>query len=158
MASSSLSTTSTLSSSHVNPIDLPMTDALPYFDNELDTQPQLRAKVDREIQAELAKIKRDTTDPRLPPPSLDPFAQLPHLAQELDRIGAQGQKTTALDVARFQLLAPEAGLEASDEDWNKALDNAAAQLMYQEGRRTNVELLKRYGGECRSRIDYQHSS
>lgn len=48
---------------------------------------------------------------------------------------------------RFQLPAPQSGLKASEEEWTKAVDNAATQLMHQEGRLTNLELLKRYGGE-----------
>lgn len=128
-------------------LDLPKSDALPYFDNELDTQPQLCSRVDREIQAELAKIKKDPADLRLPPPTVEVFSSHPPLAAELERIGEQGQKTGALDIGRFQLPAPGGGLEASEEEWKKAIDNASTQLMYQEGRMLNIELLKRYGGE-----------
>lgn len=131
-------------------LDLPLTDALPYFDDELDTKPGLRSKVDREIQAEMAKggASLAENDPRLPPRSLR--AAQNGVVSTDDESGA-GVKN-AIDVSRYQLLAPAHGMDASEEEWEAAVKNAASQLMHQEGRLLNLELLKRYGGEyCEAR-------
>lgn len=47
--------------------DLPLNDALPYFDREIETQPGLQSRVEREIQNELAKTPK-VDQSRLPPP------------------------------------------------------------------------------------------
>lgn len=160
------------SSYHSYTSDLPLNDALPYFDREIETQPGLQSRVEREIQNELGKTPK-VDDSRLPPPlevfqvSLglysrclcaiadltDAFIPLtalfqsrPELLAEVERAG-KGEPLKAIDTLRFQLPAPQAGLKASEEEWTKAVDNAATQLMHQEGRLTNLELLKRYGGE-----------
>ncbi|CAO1625813.1 unnamed protein product [Parajaminaea phylloscopi] len=154
-ASSLPAPASAVASSSRYSLDLPTTDALPYFDTEIDTQPQLRNRVEREIQAELAKMTKDTADARLPPASLQPFSDVPHLAQEMQRLGELGQKTSALDTARFKLPAPPGGLDASEEEWDRAINNAAVQLTYQEGRMTNIELLKRFGANSWRLHNYQ---
>lgn len=132
-------------------IDLPLTDALPYFDDELETKPGLASRVQKEVQAEMAKMgssSSSSNDSRLPPPHLSSSSRWD---EELARIGARGEATKAIDVTRFQLAAPAGGAEeADDEEWQKAVDNAAAQLMHQETRLTNIELLKKFGGECQS--------
>jgi pre-mRNA-splicing factor SPF27 len=70
----------------------------------------------------------------------------PELLAEVERAG-RSEPLKAIDTLRFQLPAPQSGLKASEAEWAKAVDNAATQLMHQEGRLTNLELLKRYGGE-----------
>lgn len=125
-------------------IGLPLSDALPYFDDELDTKPGLASRVQKEVQAEMAKMNMDTQDSRLPPTSL--YASSAY-DEEMQRIALRQEATKAIDMTRFQLAPPAAGLEADDEEWKKAVDNAAAQLMHQETRMTNIELLKKFGGE-----------
>lgn len=68
------------------------------------------------------------------------------LAAEVERVG-RGEASQAVDTTRLRLPAPEGGLDASNEEWEQALNNAASQLLYQEGRITNIELLKKFGGE-----------
>ncbi|CAO1613846.1 unnamed protein product [Jaminaea pallidilutea] len=137
-------------------LDLPLTDALPYFDDELDTKPGLRSKVDREIQAEMAKggASLADNDPRLPPRSLR-AAQNGAISTD-DESGA-GVKN-AIDVSRYQLLAPAHGMDASEEEWEAAVKNAASQLMHQEGRLLNLELLKRYGANSWRLHNYQQEN
>jgi hypothetical protein len=55
------------SSYHSYTSDLPLNDALPYFDREIETHPGLQSRVEREIQSELAKTPK-VDDSRLPPP------------------------------------------------------------------------------------------
>lgn len=42
-------------------------DALPYYDNDLDTHPILREKVQHELAVEVQKLKQDAPHPNLPP-------------------------------------------------------------------------------------------
>jgi hypothetical protein len=55
------------SSYHSYTSDLPLNDALPYFDREIETHPGLQSRVEREIQNELAKTPK-VDENRLPPP------------------------------------------------------------------------------------------
>lgn len=71
--SSSLASSSALqlhqangSSYHSYTSDLPLNDALPYFDREIETHPGLQGRVEREIQNELAKTPK-VNESRLPP-------------------------------------------------------------------------------------------
>lgn len=43
-------------------------DSLPYYDNDLEKHPQLRAKVEQEINRELKQIPQQSLHPRVPPP------------------------------------------------------------------------------------------
>ena len=72
--------------------------------------------------------------------------EYPEYAEAVARVGS-GSSSQIIDTKRFQLGPPEGGLQASEEEWQEAVDNAATQLMHQEARLRNVELLKRYGGE-----------
>lgn len=148
--------------------DLPLSHALPYFDREIEKQPGLQARVEREIQLEMqamagekgsssstaaaaaAAVSEDRLPPLLTGQTL--FADRPDLLQEVQRAGA-GERMTSIDTTRFQLPPPTARSKASEEEWNKAVDNAATQLLHQQGRLMNIELMKRYGGELQSRID-----
>jgi hypothetical protein len=71
----------------------------------------------------------------------------PDLAELVEKAG-EGSTMGSLDRTRYQLLAPAEGLQASDADWSTSLRNAEAQLMHSDARLTNLELLKKYGGEC----------
>lgn len=71
---SAVASSSTLTngdSFHPYHADLPLNDALPYFDKEIDTHPGLRERVEREIQSEMAKL--DKVDAARLPPPLQPF-------------------------------------------------------------------------------------
>ena len=42
-------------------------DSLPYYDNDLETHPILREKVQHELAVETQKIQQETLHPRVPP-------------------------------------------------------------------------------------------
>lgn len=71
----------------------------------------------------------------------------PEYAQEVERAG-KGDPLRSIDTLRFSLPAPAANDDATEEEWTRAVDNAATQLMHQEGRLTNIELLKKYGANA----------
>ncbi|KAK0554521.1 hypothetical protein OC846_002093 [Tilletia horrida] len=105
------------------------------------------------VQAELARSPppaSSSADPRIPP-ALD-IQTLPTLSAQFDRLSTQEAQRDAsaddrprLDTTRFSLPAPAAGLDASEEEWKQAVDNAYVQLSHQEGRAINIDLMKKYG-------------
>ena len=46
----------------------PLFDSLPYYDNDLETHPILREKVQHELAVETQKIQQEVLHPRVPPP------------------------------------------------------------------------------------------
>jgi pre-mRNA-splicing factor SPF27 len=124
---------------------LPPTDALPYYDTEID-KPGMRAKVEREIAREMKEgVNGVVPEDRLPP-NIELFQDHPELAELLQK-ASEGVALNVLDRNRYQLSAPAQGDESTPEEWKAALHNAEAQLMHSETRLTNLELLKKYGGE-----------
>lgn len=124
---------------------LPHMDALPYYDDEL-SKPGMQAKVEREIANEMKKSSLDDVEQdRLPRPLMlfEGNEELQKYLQKIEQDGTHAQ--SALDKSRYQLAAPEAGVQASTQEWEAALRNAEAQLMHSEGRMTNLELLKKFG-------------
>lgn len=122
---------------------LPPTDALPYYDNEID-RPGMQSKVEREIANEMKKGRVESiADDRLPP-SIELFQNSPELAELLQKAG-ESVSLNVLDRSRYQLPGPSKGIEATTEEWEASLHNAEAQLMHSEARLTNLELLKKYG-------------
>ncbi|KAK0538293.1 hypothetical protein OC842_001356 [Tilletia horrida] len=103
------------------------------------------------VQAEFARQQQQNSssgDARIPPP-LD-LAALPTLSTHFARLStgtasASKDDGPKLDATRFTLPAPAAGLEASEDEWKTALDNAYVQLAHQEGRAINIDLMKKYG-------------
>jgi pre-mRNA-splicing factor SPF27 len=43
-------------------------DSLPYYDNDLDTHPILRERVQHELAVETQKLQQETLHSRIPPP------------------------------------------------------------------------------------------
>lgn len=124
-------------------ISLPATDALPYYDDEID-RVGMRAKVEREIAAEMKKGDvSQVTEDRLPA-SIDLFQGRKDMQEQLDRV-SQGRPMAALDKERYGLHGPADGEQASEKAWSSALLNAEAQLMHSDVRLTNLELLKKFG-------------
>ncbi|OAX44862.1 breast carcinoma amplified sequence 2, partial [Rhizopogon vinicolor AM-OR11-026] len=115
-------------------------DSLPYYDNDLEQNPILKEKVERELARE--QKPPQTLHPRVPPP-YELFKNNPLLAAELARVEAH-QPLPPLDSIRYQLPAPTS-TPATDEDWQQALKNAQAQLEHQRIRHTNLALLQTYG-------------
>lgn len=121
---------------------LPYTDALPYYDQEMDTIPGLRAAVEAEIEGEKSKLNYDPIS--LLPPAHPLFAEKETFAAELAR-AERGEKLDVLDTSRYQLPPPAGGLDASEEAWASSVQNAEVQLAHMDGRLKNIELLRRYG-------------
>lgn len=103
-----------------------MSDALPYYDTEIDTVDGLRAAVVREIESEKGRSQHVLHD-FLPPA----YELSPALAQELAR-AEHDEKMNVLDTVRYQLLEPED--PTSEDAWEAALNNAETQLAYMDGR------------------------
>ncbi|KZT61281.1 breast carcinoma amplified sequence 2 [Calocera cornea HHB12733] len=120
--------------------DTALLDNLPYYDRDLELQPQLKDRVVRLLPSHSgARVPED--DPRLGRiPEL--FATNPLLKAELERVSSK-QALDALDKSRYSLPAPAPG--ASEEQWLHALDNAQAQLEHQLNRQSNISLLQTYG-------------
>lgn len=115
-------------------------DALPYYDNDLEVHPELKAKVEKELARE---GKPPTTlHPKVPPP-INLFSQRPLLAAELVRVEAN-QPIPPLDTTRYQLPGP-LSTPATEGEWQAAVKNAQAQLEHQRLRQTNIALLQQYG-------------
>lgn len=55
-------------------------DSLPYYDNDLETHPILREKVQHELAVETQKIQQETLHPRIPP-SVELFVVSPFNVQ-----------------------------------------------------------------------------
>ncbi|SOV04463.1 uncharacterized protein UDID_02497 [Ustilago sp. UG-2017a] len=130
-------------------VELAPTDALPYFDRDLELQPGLRSRVDAlvaEEQASMAPID-PTTSSRLPP-AYELFGSRPDLRAELERVASGQPSSHTLDSQRYTLPAPEGGDGAPLEAWQTAVDSAHAQLGHMDVRLKNVELMKKYGSNA----------
>ncbi|GBE78115.1 breast carcinoma amplified sequence 2 [Sparassis latifolia] len=118
-------------------------DSLPYYDNDLEQQPALRERVERELARDAKPLQ--TLHPRVPPsPKL--FANYPLLDAELSRLESR-QPLPALDTTRYQLPGPSS-TPAGEEEWKTALANAHSQLEHQRLRHANQALLQSYGANA----------
>ncbi|SPO21871.1 uncharacterized protein UTRI_01860_B [Ustilago trichophora] len=124
------------------------TDALPYFDRDLELQPGLRARVDALIAEEQATFPPITPESTRLPPAYEPFSTRPDLRAELDRVASGLPSRHALDTQRYTLPSPAAGADASVTEWQSAVDSAHAQLAHMDVRLKNIELLKKYGANA----------
>ncbi|KAG5648192.1 hypothetical protein DXG03_006147 [Asterophora parasitica] len=115
-------------------------DSLPYYDDDLQKYPELKAKVDRELARQ--PKPPSTLHPRVPPP-FELFAKNPLLRAELERVESH-QPFPTLDTLRYS-LPPPISSPGTDEEWQSALQNARAQLEHQRIRQTNLTLMQNYG-------------
>ncbi|ELU44636.1 BCAS2 domain-containing protein [Rhizoctonia solani AG-1 IA] len=120
-------------------------DSLPYYDHDLEEPTgTLKQLVNAEITKELQSVQHVGDDPRLPP-LIQLFTQKnPMLAAELERV-ERGEPLPPLDTTRHQLPAPADQANATEEEWQKSLQNAKAQLEHQRRRQVNLSLLQTYG-------------
>jgi len=58
----------------------PLFDSLPYYDNDLESHPILREKVQHELAVETQKTQQEALHPRIPPP-IELFAVRPSITQ-----------------------------------------------------------------------------
>ena len=132
--------------------ETPIFDALPYYDDDANADPDLAFKVRQELARERKKLGQRIApdhDPRIPaqyplfavrpsrcpPPrhELYPDVDLqknPLLAAELARV-ENHERLNAIDTTRFSLPPPPNPETATVEDWEAALKNARAQLEHQ---------------------------
>lgn len=146
--------TSTLAESSRDPfayyaVKLAPTDALPYFDRDLELQPGLRSRVDALIAEEQASMTPiDPSSSTRLPPVYTPFSTRPDLLAELECVSSGQPSTHTLDTQRYTLPSPSSGESASLDEWQAAVDSAHAQLGHMDVRLKNVELLKKYGSNA----------
>ncbi|KAH6917544.1 Pre-mRNA-splicing factor SPF27 [Coprinopsis sp. MPI-PUGE-AT-0042] len=121
-------------------------DSLPYYDDDLQKYPNLKAKVDQELAKELKALNPGGgLHPRVPP-AVELFADQPLLKAEMERARSH-QPFPSLDTLRYQLPAPTS-TPGTDQEWKAAVDNARAQLQHQRIRQTNAALLQNYGSNA----------
>ena len=79
---------------------------------------------------------------------------LPLVAAELGR-ASKGQAMAPLDMARYELRAPEEARQSDPAAWAKSVENAQAQLQHQAARLVNLELLQKHGANAWLVHNYQ---
>ncbi|CAM9867911.1 unnamed protein product, partial [Phaeothamnion confervicola] len=72
----------------------------------------------------------------------------PLLLAEMARLAA-GKPMAPMDVARYEVPPPAAGLKNDLQEWRKSVANARAQLEHQSNRLLNLELLQNLGAQGR---------
>ena len=109
---------------------LAYSDALPYYDTQLDT-PGMRDAVLREIEAESQQHPFVADEWLFPCPAL--FANNANMVDELAR-AERNEKLKVIDTERHQLPLPAGGADASEDAWAAALRNAETQLAHMDVR------------------------
>lgn len=122
-----------------------MVDALPYVDKEYN-DPSMRAQVHALIQAEMQAFKPEK-DYLEPWPMHEPtFEANPMLQAEWIRVCSEAPMPK-IDTSRYQLDPPPPGLTKDPAAWQRAIENAQAQLENQGTRLGNLELLQQHGAK-----------
>ncbi|KAI8818145.1 Pre-mRNA-splicing factor SPF27 [Fimicolochytrium jonesii] len=117
-------------------------DSLPYIDGAVP--PDLAEVVDNLIAEELARGPKPTDI--LLPPEITLFESNPLLAADLERVANTSKPTTLINTTRFRLEPPPQ--KSSLETWEKAVENAQAQLEHQSNRLINLELVNSFGSNA----------
>ncbi|GAA5969026.1 hypothetical protein JCM8115_000283 [Rhodotorula mucilaginosa] len=129
-------------------------DSLPYYDNDLEAYPQLRAVLNSQIAVELRSLlpktpsQAPTNLAHLPPPRPLPSGSGSLLAEELARVeskrplraGEQG-----LDTTRYAMPFPSEDDLDDVDAWERAYKSSLAQLEHQRLRTVNGTLLQQLG-------------
>jgi pre-mRNA-splicing factor SPF27 len=121
--------------------NLPTHDALPYYDDEIE-RIGMRAKVERELAAEMKNGDFAKFDDDRLPPKIELFKNNSQLLEQLQRI-EQSIPPTAIDTQRYRMDDPSD--PTNEKAWEDAIANAETQLMHSDIRSTNLELLKKFG-------------
>ncbi|PVU91968.1 hypothetical protein BB561_004107 [Smittium simulii] len=116
-------------------------DALPYFDKEYE-QPEMRKLVDELVSAEM-KNNTISENHKIPQP-ISFFKKNALLRKEYDRV-SKGLAMDSFDTERYKLEPPKEDKQRDPAEWEKAVNNAQAQLEHQTNRIENLELLGTYG-------------
>ena len=118
-------------------------DALPYIDSQYN-DPTMKRRVDELIAEEMRSFKpsRDYLEAW---PMYEPdFEDHPLLHAEWLRV-CDGQPMSKLDTSRYQLDPPPVHMQKDPAAWQRAVNNAQAQLEHQATRLQNLELLQQHG-------------
>ena len=122
-----------------------MVDALPYVDKEYN-DPSMQAQVHALIQQEMRTFKPEK-DYLAPWPMHEPtFEANPMLQAEWIRVCSEAPMPK-IDTSRYQLDPPPPGLTKDPAAWQRAIENAQAQLENQGTRLGNLELLNQHGAK-----------
>jgi len=120
-------------------------DALPYIDKEYE-QPDMQSNVHTLIEEEMRSFAPKNYLAHLPePPSLD-FPQSVFLKHEFNRI-ANNKPLTHIDSTRYSVDPPPKELEKDVQAWKTAINNAHAQMEYQNSKQLNMEMLENFGSQ-----------
>ncbi|OAV91878.1 hypothetical protein PTTG_02650 [Puccinia triticina 1-1 BBBD Race 1] len=128
-------------------------DSLPYYDRDLDVIPNLRQRIEREIELELKSTPQPASNAD-PPPSYHPFlSEFPDLLASPTRSTRLTDKSDpnyqsdgskdSLDIERFHIPYPDD--HTSLKNWEDALSNAKSQLEHQRLRLINLDLIAKHG-------------
>lgn len=127
-------------------------DSLPYYDRDLDLVPNLRQRIEREIELELKSSSQP--QPTAEQPRFHPFlSEFPDLLTRPGRTSklldksdpnyqSDGSKDS-LDVDRFNIPYPNDPTNL--QEWEDSLSNAKSQLEHQRLRLINLDLISKYG-------------
>ena len=117
-------------------------DALPYIDSQYN-DPAMKAQVDALVDAEMRSFR--PRDYLAPWPLHEPnFDDHPLLQAEWMRV-CERQPMPKMDTSRYQLDPPPLEQQADPAAWQRAVENAQAQLEHQTTRIGNLELLQQHG-------------
>jgi len=118
-------------------------DALPYIDKEYE-HPEIQSMVHKLIEEEMRKFSPKDYLAHLPkPPDLN-FASSAFLKSEMERISL-GKLMNKIDTSRYRVEQPPKQLEKDFQAWKGSLNNARAQLEYQNSQLLNMEMLDNFG-------------
>ncbi|GAA5879098.1 hypothetical protein JCM3774_005569 [Rhodotorula dairenensis] len=135
-------------------------DSLPYYDNDLEAYPQLRAVLNSQIAVELRSLlpktpsQTPTNLAHLPPPrplpsSSSSSATSALLAAELARVESKrpprAGEPAGLDTTRYAMPFPAEAEQDDVEAWERAYKSSLAQLEHQRLRTVNGTLLQQLG-------------
>ncbi|GAA5916414.1 hypothetical protein JCM6882_001553 [Rhodosporidiobolus microsporus] len=139
-----------------NPFNQPL-DSLPYFDNDLESRPDLRPQINSLIAVELRNLlpKTPSANPsnlsHLPPPRPLPSSSThPLLASELARVESKKpiKAGEGLDTSRYAMPFPKEDEQDDVEAWERAYKSSLAQLEHQRLRTMNGQLLNQLGANA----------
>lgn len=124
-----------------------LVDALPYVDLQYN-DPALRAQVEALITAEMGLSTKAPEEYLVDKGMADEYEFNAHdsvfLQTEWDRVAA-GKAQTPLDMSAYKVEPPPEEQRDSLDAWQKAVNNAYAQLEHTHTRLMNLELLTKFG-------------
>ncbi|PLW44126.1 hypothetical protein PCANC_13797 [Puccinia coronata f. sp. avenae] len=126
-------------------------DSLPYYDRDLDIIPNLRQRIEREIELEMKSTPQPVLSANQTPthhPFLSEFPDVPsarssRLADKSDPNYQSHGSKDSLDIERFNIPYPDDHTHL--KGWEDALSNTKSQLEHQRLRLINLDLIGKHG-------------